>query len=138
MIARNIRLFESQIADMQARINEIKAKRAKKKAARAKVLKSAKAPKATSSSVRKASVSHDSPRYGNGPAKAKKQKEYREDEDEDGESDEEENITLAQKQELAEKIQSADGTILSKAISIIQQTTNVTGVSPLSVHRFAC
>ncbi len=46
-------------------------------------------------------------------------------------------MTMTQKQELAEKIQVADGDTLAKAIQIIQVNTGLGGVSwPLRHHGF--
>jgi hypothetical protein len=42
-------------------------------------------------------------------------------------------LTLTQKQELAEKIQVADGDTLTKAIEIIQQSTNLGAVSGIAI-----
>jgi bromodomain-containing factor 1 len=55
--------------------------------------------------------------------------------EDDGEESEEEttNLTLTQKQELAEKIQVADGDTLTKAIEIIQQSTNLGAVSGIAI-----
>lgn len=58
---------------------------------------------------------------------------YREDDDESEEEEDISHLSHAQKQELAEKIGQTDGETLSKVISIIQQSTNIGGVSQ-SVH----
>lgn len=65
---------------------------------------------------------------GSGPKKGRKSKDYRED---DGDESEEDSgtVTLSQKQELAEKIQLADGETLNKAIEIITTTTSLGAVS---------
>lgn len=54
---------------------------------------------------------------------------YREDDDESEEEEDISQLSHAQKQELAEKIGQTDGETLSKVISIIQQSTNIGGVS---------
>lgn len=58
---------------------------------------------------------------------------YREDDDESEEEEDISQLSHAQKQELAEKIGQTDGETLSKVISIIQQSTNIGGVS--LIHR---
>ncbi|KAK8845381.1 hypothetical protein IAR55_006094 [Kwoniella newhampshirensis] len=124
-----LRSLESQVSQLNDQIAALRAKIAKRRATKASKPK----PKASkaSASQRKQSVSKFSPGVnGNGhPKKPKKAKEpiasYN-DEDEEMESDEEPTtMTLTQKQELAEKIQLADADTLQKAITIIQQTTNL-------------
>ncbi|KAL7414367.1 hypothetical protein BDY24DRAFT_386720 [Mrakia frigida] len=69
------------------------------------------------------------------PKKAKKPKKADEDfSDDEGRSA---NVTMAQKQELADKIQVADGEILNQAILIIQQSMPLGDVSvPVSLASF--
>jgi bromodomain-containing factor 1 len=90
--------------------------------------------------ARKQSVSKTSPGFnGNGHGgqvkKPRKSKEVSYRDDDEGEESEEEatTMTLTQKQELAEKIQVADGDTLTKAIQIIQQSTNLGAVSMIRV-----
>ncbi|ORY31924.1 hypothetical protein BCR39DRAFT_479450 [Naematelia encephala] len=114
-----LRELEAQLVDLQRRIEELKAKRARKKANRGKKTKAG----------RKQSVAKTSPGLnGNGqmkkPRKSKEIVFKGEEEDEDSEA-EGQAMTLTQKQDLAEKIQVADGDTLSKAIRIIQSTTNL-------------
>lgn len=60
------------------------------------------------------------------PRKPKPEPSYRDDDESD---DEVQSITIQQKQELADKIQTADAEVLSQAVQIIQSTTNISGVS---------
>ncbi|WRT63592.1 uncharacterized protein IL334_000515 [Kwoniella shivajii] len=131
--SKQLKSLESQVSNLNDQIAELRAKIAKGRANRPIKGSKPKAPKAASTQQRKQSTAKYSPGVnGNGhpaPKKSKKTKEvlaYK-DEDEDMESEEEEpsTITLTQKQELAEKIQSADGDTLHAAIAIIQQTTNL-------------
>ncbi|KAK4684080.1 bromodomain-containing factor 1, partial [Tremellales sp. Uapishka_1] len=120
---QTIAMFESQIADIQGRLNKLKAKVAKKRAARAAARsKNIKPTKSGSSGrPRKQSTTAVSPNgNGNGHVKKAGRKSYREDEDE---SEEEEVVTLTMKQDLASRIQHASGEVLNQAIAIIQATT---------------
>jgi hypothetical protein len=110
----SVRGIEAQISALQQRLADARAR------------KRSKPRKKTKAKARKQSISKVSPGLnGNGFKKGRK-KEFRD--EEDMESEEDVQMTLTQKQELAEKIQLADEAVLSKAITIIQQTTNV-GVS---------
>ncbi|WVF66399.1 hypothetical protein IAT40_001139 [Kwoniella sp. CBS 6097] len=126
-----LRSLEAQVSSLESQIATLRAKIAKRRATKAAKPAKAKAPKA-GPSQRKQSVAKQSPGVnGNGHAPTKKSKKTKEvaqfkDEDEDMDSDDEPtSMTLTQKQELAEKIQVADADILQKAITIIQQTTNL-------------
>ncbi|WWD22326.1 hypothetical protein CI109_106817 [Kwoniella shandongensis] len=124
-----LRSLESKVSELNDQIAALRAKIAKRRASRATKPK-AKSAK-SGSSQRKQSVSKHSPGI-NGNGHSKKPKKVKEtavsyqDDDEDMESDDEPTtMTLTQKQELAEKIQLADADTLQKAITIIQQTTNL-------------
>ncbi|WVQ94014.1 hypothetical protein IAU59_001092 [Kwoniella sp. CBS 9459] len=126
-----LRSLEAQVSSLNDQIAALRAKIAKRRANKASKPAKAKAPKA-GSSQRKQSTAKQSPGInGNGHAPAKKSKKTKEtlqykDEDEEMDSDDEPTtMTLTQKQELAEKIQVADADVLQKAITIIQQTTNL-------------
>ena len=126
--ATKLHKLEGQVADLQHQIADIKARQAKRRAAKGTKAKA----KPGKSAARKQSVSKVSPGVnGNGTSKKpRKSKDFVYRDDEDMESEEESSsITLIQKQDLAEKIQVADGDTLSKAIAIIQQSTNLGGVS---------
>ncbi|WWC85549.1 uncharacterized protein L201_000413 [Kwoniella dendrophila CBS 6074] len=129
--SKQLKSLEAQVSNLNDQIAELRAKIAKGRANRP--AKSAKPKQAKAASAqRKQSTAKQSPGVnGNGHSSAKKSKKAKEiaykDEDEDMESEEEESntITLTQKQELADKIQEADGNTLQEAITIIQQTTNL-------------
>lgn len=109
--------LEREIADLESRI------------ARKPKRKPAKAPK-PKPAPRKYSTSKPSPGANGVAKKPRKSKEasYRDDDDDDDDSDDElSSITIAQKQELAEKINTADAHILTAAIEIIQSTTHIAG-----------
>jgi bromodomain-containing factor 1 len=114
--------YTTQIADLQSKIESLRAKQAARKANKQKRPK-----KSGSSKPRKQSLAKTSPGLANGNGKkARKPKDisYRDDED-----DEEIILTTTQKTDLANKIQNADGVTLSKAVSIIQTAQDVAEVS---------
>ncbi|WWC67087.1 uncharacterized protein I206_100994 [Kwoniella pini CBS 10737] len=135
---KQLKSLEAQVSSLNDQIFDLRTKIAKSRSERS--AKPAKPKHAKSSSIaqqpRKQSnaAKHSPGVNGNGHGgqssakKSKKSKEinYR-DEDDDMESEDEQpnTITLTQKQELAEKIQEADGDTLQQAIIIIQQTTNL-------------
>lgn len=112
---------------MQSQLADLEAKQAKKRAA-AKSRKSKPPKGARKQSMQKMSPGLNGNGNGSGPKKGRKSKDYRED---DGDESEEDSgtVTLSQKQELAEKIQLADGETLNKAIEIITTTTSLGAVS---------
>jgi bromodomain-containing factor 1 len=110
--------YRDQIAEIEGKIEKLKARQAQRHASRPRkpTKKAAPAP------VRKSS---GGPAYGNGNAKkARKTKEYKDDED-----DEITELTPSQKEDLANKIQAADATILNKALEIIARSQDVASVS---------
>lgn len=124
-------MLREQIAQMDSKIEQIKAERRKSRPPR---------PTKKAKPARKQSISHvkNSPgANGNGHAapkpKPRKSKDvsYHEDNGFGGDESEEEvtNITLTQKQELAEKITQADPSTLAKAIDLISKSTGLDGVS---------
>ncbi|WVR03392.1 hypothetical protein IAU60_000383 [Kwoniella sp. DSM 27419] len=126
-----LRSLESQVSALNDQIAALRAKIAKRRANRPAKGSKSKGPKAGPS--RKQSTAKYSPgANGNGhgaPKKAKKSSQTQQFRDEDDDMDSEDEptttMTLTQKQELAEKIQLADADVLQKAITIIQQTTNL-------------
>lgn len=106
--------LDREIAELEARI----ARKPKRKPVK---------PPKKPAAPRKYSTSKPSPGANGTAKKPRKSKEpsYR-DEEEDSE-DELSSITIAQKQELAEKINTADAHILTQAIEIIQSTTQISG-----------
>ncbi|WWC57843.1 uncharacterized protein I303_100378 [Kwoniella dejecticola CBS 10117] len=135
--SKQLKSLEAQVSSLNDQIFELRAKIAKGRADRP--AKSAKPKHAKSGSNaqqqrKQSNAAKQSPGVnGNGHGaqssakKSKKTKEVYRDEDEDMESEDEPSntITLTQKQELAEKIQEADGNTLQEAITIIQKTTNL-------------
>ena len=156
IIADIIKMLRDQIADLEQKIVAQKAKLrqergpapAPKKAKPAPVRKQSTASAAPKRSpgVNGSSSSHANHGHGNGhaapapqaspvPKKPRKSKDvsYKDDDGGYGDSDEEPEMSMTQKQELAEKIQVADGDTLSKAIKIIQTSTGLDGVSLISL-----
>lgn len=130
-IDAQLRSLEGQVIALNQQISALRSKMIKRRAARGSKSKSK--PK---TAPRKSSISKPSPNVnGNGqpkkPKKASKEANlmYREDDDESEEEEDISQLSHAQKQELAEKIGQTDGETLSKVISIIQQSTNIGGVS---------
>lgn len=121
--------YEAQISDLQSKVEALRAKAAKRKANKAKRPKKSGGGGGSGPS-RKNSTVKTSPGLGNGHAKkARKPKDisYR---DDDGDDDDEPvNLTTSQKTDLAEKIQNADGSVLQRAITIIQKAQDVGSVS---------
>lgn len=117
--------LENQLTTIQAQIADIRSRRAQRKSRPSK--------KSKKGGARKQSVSKMSPGLGsNGhaqPKKPRKSKDISYRDDDDADSDDEGAITLAQKQELAEKMGNTDADTLNKAILIIQQTTDLGSVS---------
>lgn len=122
-----IRMFEQQISDLQKKVDELRARKRQRKTARTSKPK----PKPSKAIARKQSVTKQSPGL-NGHAQTKKPRKSKEavyKEEEDLESEEESGaMTMTKKQELATKIQQADGETLNKAIQIIQASTNLGNV----------
>ena len=121
------------MSDIQTQIDEIKARQSTRRSKPAK-------PKKTKSSGARKSFSKASPSRPNGHAgsskKSKKTKETKFKDDEEPDSEEEaRNVTLSQKQELAEKIQQVDEATLSKAVDIIKETTALSSVCLLLTPR---
>lgn len=116
--------YEAQISDLQSKVDALRTKVAKRKANRAKRPKKS----GGGGQARKGSTVK-SPGASNGHAKkARKPKDvsYR---DDDGDDDDEVvNLTTSQKTDLAEKIQNADGSVLQRAITIIQKAQDVGSV----------
>ena len=160
IIADIIKMLRDQIADLEQKIVAQKAKLrqergpapAPKKAKPAPVRKQSTASAAPKRSpgVNGSSSSHANHGHGNGhaapapqaspvPKKPRKSKDvsYKDDDGGYGDSDEEPEMSMTQKQELAEKIQVADGDTLSKAIKIIQTSTGLDGVSFSFLQVFA-
>lgn len=123
--ANQLYRLEEQLTTIQAQIADIRARRAQRKSRPAKKAKKA---------GRKQSISKGSPGLGSnghGPVKkGRKSKDISYRDDDDADSDEDSGtITLAQKQELADKMGNTDAETLNKAILIIQQTTDLGSVS---------
>ena len=113
--------------EIERRIAEEKSNIAKRRSARA----SKRAKKASSARKQSTSVKASPGLNGHGQSKKpRKSKEsaFRGEDDLDSEEDNG-TINLTQKQELADKIQRADGDTLSEAIQIIQETTKLGSVS---------
>lgn len=122
--ANELQRLENQLTSIQAQIADIRSRRAQRRS---------RPKKSKKGGARKQSVSKLSPGPGsNGhaqPKKPRKSKDVSYRDDDDAESDDEGHITLAQKQELAEKMGNTDAETLNKAIIIIQQTTDLGSVS---------
>jgi bromodomain-containing factor 1 len=123
-LAEQITKIERQIAGLQQQLVEIRARRAARKSR----------PKKSKKPVqRKQSLPKTSPGFGtNGHAKKPRKSRdivYKDDDEAESEDDINGQITLAQKQELADKMGTADGDTLQKAITIIQQTQDLGSVS---------
>jgi hypothetical protein len=127
--------YEAQISDLKSKVDTLRAKVAKRKANKAKRPKKSGGGGAGGGPSRKGSTVKASPGVSNGHAKkARKPKDisYR---DDDGDDDDEVvNLTTSQKTDLAEKIQNADGSVLQKAITIIQKAQDVGSVSQIYFH----
>ena len=147
-------MLRGQIASFEKQIETIKADRRKAKGVSSAAPKKAKpavqrkqstasaAPKGRSPSMNGAGPSGQHGSNGHAahatapvpspaPKKPRKSKDisYKDDDGGYGDSDDEPAMSMTQKQELAEKIQLADGDTLSKAIKIIQNSTGLDGVS---------
>lgn len=125
--AEQITKLERQVASLQQQIAEIRTRRAARKSR----------PKKSKKPLqRKQSMPKTSPGFGtNGHAKKPRKSRdvvYKDDDEAESEDDINGQITLAQKQELADKMGMADGETLQKAITIIQQTQDLGSVSSLS------
>jgi hypothetical protein len=126
-------MLEQQVAEIQRSIAKLREKKAQRKAARAASrghpYKQAKAARPGPSKPRQ-SNGH-SPANGSGRKAKSSGIVYRDDDGvEDFESeDDSQQVTLNQKQALAERIQEADPDTLAKAIKIIQETTALGNVS---------
>ncbi|ORX33563.1 hypothetical protein BD324DRAFT_639326 [Kockovaella imperatae] len=109
--------LESQIGKLQAEITDIKARQAARKASKPK--------KKTKPSGGRKSFSKSSPGANGhgGPKKSKKNRDMVFKDEEEPDSEEEaKNLTMSQKQELAEKINQVDESVLTKAVDIIKET----------------
>lgn len=118
--------LDREITELEQRIARKPQKQRKPKAPKA-------APRPRKYSTSKPSPSSNANGVAKKPRKIKETM-YREEDDDDSE-DEIQTITIAQKQELAEKIQVAETEILGQAVQIIQSTTNISGVS-FKIHIF--
>lgn len=124
-------MLREQIATMASKIEQIKTERRKNRPPRPS--KKSKAPRKQSvSHTQKASPGANGNGYAQPQKKKKKDVSYQEDNGfagEDSGDEEVSNITLTQKQELAEKITQADPSTLAKAIDLISKSTGLDGVS---------
>lgn len=147
---KQIKTLEQQISDRTAELRKQRGPAAPKKSKPAPARKQSTASAAPKQSPTpngaSSSHSHAHPSASNGhahaapapapspaPKKPRKSKDvsYKDDDGGYGDSDEEPEMSMTQKQELAEKIQVADGDTLNKAIKIIQSSTGLDGVSLL-------
>ncbi|KAK1926264.1 putative Bromodomain transcription initiation factor [Papiliotrema laurentii] len=122
---RLLQKLEEQVTALQAQIADIRARRAQRRSRPPKKGKAAKGGAARKQSLTKASPGPGA--NGHAPKKPRKSRDagvYKEDEEMYSE-EETGQITLLQKQELAEKIGQCDPDTLGKAIQIIQQTTDL-------------
>lgn len=124
--ADQIAKLERQVATLQQQIADIRTRRAARKS---------RPKKSKKTQQRKQSLPKTSPGFGtNGHAKKPRKSRdvvYKDDDEAESEDDINGQITLAQKQELADKMGMADGDTLQKAITIIQQTQDLGSVSCL-------
>lgn len=125
-----LREAKAERAALDREIIELEQKIARKPPPKQRKPKTASKPKAPSRKYSTTSkASPGGPSANGAPKKQRKPKpepSYRED---DESEDEVQTITIQQKQELADKIQTADADILGQAVQIIQSTTNISGVS---------
>lgn len=144
-VEHEIRTLERQITDMTSRLDRLRAYRARnQEKARAKALASANhaktktasaaasSSKPSKKSAPKAAAASKPKKQSNGNALSKKAT-YNYDDEEDDEPEATPAVTLAQKQQLADKIGEVDHNTLQSALEIISASTSVGDVSTGSV-----
>lgn len=114
--------IQGQIADLQAKIDTIRAKQAKRKASKPK--KPSKKASGSGGQGRKQSIAKHSPGANGHAKKARKSRDVAYDDD-----DEDVVLTQSQKSTLADRIGQAEERILAQAIEIIKKTQDVGSVS---------